>query len=152
MSLMKTYSELIKLKTFEERFRYLQTASRVGDPTFGSDRYLNQSLYTSPEWAEVKNEIIIRDNACDLAMPGYEIRGKVILKDGREFKKAGIIIVHHINPLTKQDILNRDPKIFDPNNLICCSFKTHNAIHYGDLDSLPLPPRERTPHDTCPWR
>lgn len=149
---MKTYSELIKLPTFEERFEYLRTASRIGESTFGSDRYLNQMLYTSKLWDEVKTEIIIRDNACDLAMPGYDIRGKVILKDGREFKKAGMIIVHHINPITKQDILNRDPKVFDPENLICVSFKTHNAIHYGDLNSLTLPPKERTPNDTCPWR
>lgn len=149
---MKTYSELIKLPTFEERFEYLRTASRIGESTFGSDRYLNQMLYTSKLWDEVKTEIIIRDNACDLAMPGYDIRGKVLLKDGREFKKAGMIIVHHINPITKQDILNRDPKVFDPENLICVSFKTHNAIHYGDLNSLTLPPKERTPNDTCPWR
>jgi len=149
---MKTYSELVKLPTFEERFEYLRTASRIGESTFGSDRYLNQMLYTSKLWDEVKTEIIIRDNACDLAMPGYDIRGKVILKDGREFKKAGMIIVHHINPITKQDILNRDPKVFDPENLICVSFKTHNAIHYGDLNSLTLPPKERTPNDTCPWR
>lgn len=148
---MKTYSELIKLKTFEERFEYLRTASRVGEATFGSDRYLNQAVYTSSLWAEVKNEIIIRDNACDLAMPGYDIRGKVFI-NGKEYRKSGIIIVHHINPITKQDILNRDPKVFDPENLICCSFKTHNAIHYGDLDSLTLPPKERTPNDTCPWR
>lgn len=152
MNLMKTYSELIKLPTFEERFEYLRTASRIGESTFGSDRYLNQMLYTSKLWDEVKTEIIIRDNACDLAMPGYDIRGKVLLKDGREFKKAGMIIVHHINPITKQDILNRDPKVFDPENLICVSFKTHNAIHYGDLNSLTLPPKERTPNDTCPWR
>lgn len=149
---MKTYSELIKLKTFEERFEYLRTANRVGEATFGSDRYLNQVVYHSQDWFNTKNEIIIRDNACDLAMPGFDIRGKILLKDGREFKKAGIIIVHHINPLTKQDILDRSPKIFDPENLICCSFKTHNAIHYGDLNSLTLPPKERTPNDTCPWR
>lgn len=149
---MKTYSELIKLKTFEERFEYLRTANRVGEATFGSDRYLNQVVYHSQDWFSTKNEIILRDNACDLAMPGFDIRGKILLKDGREFKKAGIIIVHHINPLTKQDILDRSSKIFDPENLICCSFKTHNAIHYGDLNSLTLPPKERTPNDTCPWR
>lgn len=152
MKLMRTYSELIKLKTFEERFEYLKTASRIGESTFGFDRYVNQALYWSKDWEEIKNKIIIRDNACDLAMAGYDIRGKIILRDGREFKKAGRIIVHHINPLTKQDILDRSPKIFDPENLICCSFKTHNAIHFGDLNSLTLPPKERTLNDTCPWR
>ena len=149
---MKTYSELIKLKTFEERFEYLKMAGRLGEATFGHDRYLNQALYQSDEWKSIKNEVIIRDQACDLGLEGYEIRGKIILADGREFKKAGVIIVHHINPLTKQDILDRSDKIFDPENLITCSFATHNAIHFGSIDSVPLPPKERTPNDTCPWR
>lgn len=146
----KCYSELIKLKTFDERFEYLRTCSRIGESTFGSDRYLNQMMYTSSIWGSIRNEIIIRDNACDLAIPGYEIIGNVSI-NGKEYKKTGLIIIHHINPITKEDILNRDPKVFDPENLICCSFKTHNAIHFGDLDSLPTI-KERTPNDTCPWR
>ena len=149
---MKTYSELIKLKTFEERFKYLSLSGKVGEATFGHDRYLNQALYQSDFWAEVKNDIIIRDKACDLAMPGYEIIGQIILPDGRQFKKAGRIIVHHMNPITKEDILERNPKVYDPENLICCSFVTHNAIHFGDLYNIPTKPIERTMNDTCPWR
>lgn len=148
---MKTYSELIKLKTFEERFEFLRQKSRIGESTFGHDRYLNQALYHSDLWDEVKNEIIIRDNACDLAMPGYEITGTVWIK-GKEYKKGGVIIVHHIIPITKNDILARDPIVFDPENLICCSLQTHNAIHFGDERSLTKLPKERMPNDTCPWR
>lgn len=135
---MKTYSELIQLPTFEERYNYLRTGSLVGDITFGGGRWLNQTLYSSPEWKEFRREIILRDGACDLGMPDYEIHGRVI--------------VHHLNPITKEDILQRRRCVFDPENVICVSHNTHNAIHYGDENQLPQKPIIRRPNDTCPWR
>lgn len=135
----KCYSELIKLPTLIERYEYLRTYSKIGEETFGGQRILNQILYTSnPLWKSIRNKIIIRDGGFDLGLDDYIIQGK--------------IIVHHINPLTKEQILNYDPCIFDPENLICCSHNTHNAIHYGDRSLLPQDPIERRPNDTCPWR
>lgn len=134
----KTYHELSQLKTFEERFEYLRMDGRVGESTFGYDRYLNQMFYRTPEWKRARLDVILRDNSCDLGMSDREIHGKVL--------------IHHLNPITKQMILDRDPALFDPNNLICCSHMTHDAIHYGDGSMLPKNPIERTPNDTCPWK
>ena len=132
------YSELIKLKTFEDRFNYLKLDGVVCSPTFSFERYLNQVFYRSPEWRRVRNEIIIRDNGCDMALEDEPI--------------AGNIYVHHMNPITPDDIENRSRKLFDPENLICLSYDTHQAITYG----LDLPTRRqvitRAPNDTCPWR
>ena len=135
---IRTYSELIAIPTFEERFEYLKLNGSVGLETFGRDRYLNQILYNSPEWRRFRPEIIVRDNGCDLACEGYEIFGK--------------ILIHHINPITAQDILNRNPKVFDPENVITTVHNTHNAIHYGDENLLITAPIERSRNDTCPWR
>lgn len=137
--MIKTYHELITLPTFEERFEYLKLGSRVADPTFGSHRYLNQLLYRSPIWKHVRNEIIIRDNACDLAHPDYDLGSQSAY-------------IHHINPITIEDIMAERSIVFDHDNLITCSFQTHNAIHYGNKDGLPSLPTERRPNDTCPWR
>lgn len=135
---IRTYSEIITLKTYEERFDYLKIGGQVGQETFGYDRYLNQILYNTKQWKKFRREIIIRDNACDLACEGYEINYR--------------ILVHHINPITVEDIINRNPMIFDPENAITTTHRTHNAIHYGDKNLLVLQPMERTPNDTCPWR
>lgn len=135
---IKTYSELITLPTFEERFNYLKLGGIVGESTFGFDRYLNQNLYKSQEWKSVRNKVIIRDNGCDLACEGYEIYGKVL--------------IHHINPITVEDIINRNPIIFDLENLITTIHNTHNAIHYGDENLLIKGPIERTKNDTIPWK
>ena len=136
--MIKTYSEMILLPTFLERFKYLQIGGTVGAETFGFDRYLNQSLYRTAEWKRFRNEIIVRDNGCDLGCDDRTIYGK--------------ILVHHINPLTVEDIVNRHSCVFDPDNVICVSLDTHNAIHYGDEELLMLDPIERKPNDTCPWR
>lgn len=138
MKIIKTYSELITLQTFEDRFNYLQLRGEVGKSTFGHNRYLNQILYNSPEWRRFRNEIIIRDNGCDLAYDGYEIYGRAL--------------IHHINPITVEDIVNRNPMVFDPENVITTIHSTHNAIHYGDESLLPKSPIERKQNDTCPWR
>ena len=135
---IKTYSELITIPTFIERYRYLRIGGRVGKETFGYDRYLNQILYKSDEWKEFRRDIIIRDNACDLACEGYEMYGP--------------IMVHHIDPITVEDVLRRDPKIFDPENVVSTWLRTHNAIHYGDESLLALDPICRTPNDTCLWK
>ena len=135
---IRTYSELITIPTFEERFEYLQLKGSVGKDTFGYDRYLNQVLYRSPEWKRLRNQIIIRDCGCDLACEGYDIHSKVL--------------IHHLNPITVEDVLARSRKVFDPDNLVCVSHSTHNAIHYGDVDLLVIGPIIRTKNDTCPWR
>ena len=135
---IRTYSELITIPTYEERFEYLRCNSAVGKETFGFDRYLNQVLYNSMDWKRLRRQIIIRDNGCDLALEGYTIYGK--------------IIIHHINPISLDDIMKERSIVFDPENLVCVSFNTHNAIHYGDASLLPMGPIERTPNDTCPWR
>ena len=136
--IIRTYSELIQLKTFEERFEYLKLDGIVGRETFGFDRYLNQMFYSSIEWKRFRRDIILRDNGCDLAMPGLDIVGK--------------IFIHHLNPITKEDILNRTEYLMNPEFVICSSKLTHDAIHYGDSDLLPKGPIERKRNDTCPWR
>ena len=135
---IKTYSELITLPTFEERFEYLQLKGTVGQETFGFDRYLNQILYNSKEWKHLRNEIIVRDNGCDLALEGFEIHGR--------------ILIHHINPITIDDVIKRREMVFDPENLICVTHNTHNAIHYGDKSLLITGLIERRANDTCPWK
>lgn len=134
----KTYSELCEIKSFEERFEYLKLNGIVGTDTFGFNRYLNQILYRSSEWKKIRNKIIIRDNGCDLGVEGYDISGR--------------ILIHHINPITIEDVRNRNSIIFDLNNLITVSHNTHNAIHYGDKDLLITGPVERKLNDTCPWK
>lgn len=134
----RTYSELIEIPTFIERYRYLRLGGKVGKDTFGFDRYLNQILYKNSRWLYARDKVIIRDNGCDLGIPDREIHSR--------------IFVHHINPITKEDIINRDPKLFDMENLICTAKNTHDAIHYGDEGLLILEPIERSQNDTCPWR
>lgn len=136
-SKIRTYSELSKLKTFRARFDYLQLRGRVGEQTFGFDRYLNQVLYRSKRWLSTRDEVIVRDDGCDLGVLGFEIFDKVI--------------VHHLNPLTIEDIEDYNETIFDLNNLICTSHRTHMAIHYGDKSLLPKPLVERRPGDTTLW-
>ena len=136
--MMKSYSELIRIPSFEERFQYLRINGIVGEETFGCDRYLNQIFYKSEEWKRIRRRVIIRDNGYDLAWDEYEIKG--------------IIIIHHINPITKEDILDRSSKLFDLENLICTSVNTHKAIHYGNEEMLPKKIVERTMNDTCPWK
>lgn len=136
--MLRTYSELITLPTFKERFQYLQLSGSVGVETFGYDRYLNQLFYRSPEWKRLRDEIIVRDNGCDLAMDGYDIYGR--------------IIIHHLNPIAKDDILNRTEYLLNPEFLICTTHITHNAIHYGDESLLIIEPIERSKNDTCPWK
>lgn len=135
---IRTYSELISLPTFEQRFNYLKLDGNVGVPTFGFDRYLNQMFYRTPEWRRTRNKIIVRDNGCDLAVDGYEIFGR--------------IYIHHMNPIDAGDIVNRSDYLLNPDFLICVTFDTHNAIHYGDSDLLLTGPVERRPNDTCPWK
>ena len=134
----RSYSELISLPTFLERYLYLRIGGIIGEETFGYDRYLNQTLYRSAEWKRFRRDMIIRDNGCDLAHDEYKITGNILL--------------HHINPITPKDVIRRDYKIFDPDNVICVSLNTHNAIHYGDESLLMLDPIVRTENDTCPWR
>ena len=135
---IKTYSELMSLSSFEDRYRYLKLDGVVGRETFGYDRYLNQILYTSDEWKAFRRKIIIRDNGCDLGCDGFEIPTR--------------ITIHHIDPITVDDVLKRHPKVFDPENVISVSHNTHMAIHYGDESLLITSPPERTANDTCPWR
>lgn len=136
---IKRYSELITLPTFEERYRYLRLQGKVGKETFGYDRYINQVLYQrDPRWRSVRDQVIVRDNGCDLGVEGYDIHGK--------------IIVHHMNPITLEDIEKETDFLFNPEYLICVTHMTHNAIHYGDENLLPKAPIERTPFDTCPWK
>ena len=135
----RSYSELIALPTFEERYRYLRLDGRVGEETFGFDRYMNQKFYqTDALWRSLRQRIIIRDNGCDLGVEGREIHGR--------------IIIHHINPITIDDILRRSDLLYDPENLICTIKNTHDAIHYGDEKLLFSEPIIRTKNDTCPWR
>lgn len=135
---IKTYSELLSLKSFEERFEYLKVSSIVGDETFGSKRWLNQKFYHSSEYLRFRRQIILRDNGCDLGIDGFTIYGP--------------IIVHHINPITYDDILNRNPCIIDPDNAICVSIETHRAIHYSDISIVQTGPIIRQKNDTCPWK
>jgi hypothetical protein len=134
----KSYLELITFETFQERFNYLRIRGFVGRETFGRDRYINQALYSSPEWKEFRREVIIRDNGCDLGIEGHEIFNR--------------ILIHHINPISLDNIINRDYSVFSMDNVICVSHETHNAIHYGDQQYLSTVPVERKPGDTCPWK
>lgn len=135
--MIRTYSELSELSTFEERFQYLRLDGSVGKETFGFDRYLNQVFYRSQKWKSVRDKVIIRDNGCDLGMNGYTIYGR--------------IIIHHMNPLTIEDIEKESKFLLDPEFLICTVHHTHNAIHYGDESLLMKAPIERKENDTCPW-
>lgn len=136
---IKTYSELIKLNSFEERYKYLKLEGKVGEDTFGFDRYLNQIFYKTDEWKSVRDYVISRDNGCDLGMSDREI-------------KFGKILVHHMNPITKEDILNRSDMLLNPEYLITTTKNTHDAIHYGSDDLLYQDPIERYKNDTCPWK
>lgn len=133
-----TYSNLIQIPTFEDRYRYLRLGGTVGLATFGMERYLNQVFYNTDEWKQIRRYIIVRDLGCDLGIPDREIQS--------------LIFVHHMNPITKDDIVKRSKFLLDPEYLICCSKNTHTAIHYGDESLLVLPFVERTPYDTCPWK
>lgn len=135
---IRTYSELARLPTFEERFEYLKLSGEVGADTFGFDRYLNQIFYRSAEWKRVRDMVIIRDNGCDLGMEGNEIFGRVL--------------IHHMNPVSIDDIKNRSQILLDPEYLISVSHRTHNAIHYGDTELITSKFVERRPNDTCPWK
>lgn len=135
---MRTYEELKRLVTLRERFDYLKLDGVVGEATFGYDRWLNQKFYTSEKWKQVRNQVILRDNGCDLGVEGYTIVHR--------------IYIHHMNPITVEDLLNwNEAALLDPNVLICVSELTHNALHYGDASMLPADPVERRPFDTCPW-
>lgn len=134
----RTYTELSKLPTFKERFEYLRLDGAVGEATFGYDRYLNQVFYRSQVWKRVRDTVIVRDNGCDLGILGHEIYDK--------------IIIHHMNPITIQDIERESEFLLNPEYLICVTHNTHNAIHYGDTNLLIDEPIIRTPFDTCPWR
>lgn len=134
---MKSYTELLEIENYIDRYNYLKLGGKVGYKTFGYERYLNQILYTSNKWRNIRNEIIIRDNGNDLGIEGYPIKGAVY--------------IHHMNPLTKEQIENNDPIMFDPNNLICVSFITHQAIHYGNEDLLPTIYVPRSKDDTKLW-
>lgn len=135
---IKTYSELVKFNTFEERYNYLRLDGAVGKETFGFDRYLNQLFYKSKEWLDLRDYVIIRDNGCDLGIEDRMIHGR--------------IIVHHMNPISKEDILQRSEFLLNPEYLICTVKNTHDAIHYSDEDILIKNPVERRKNDTCPWR
>lgn len=136
--MIRTYSELIKLKTFKDRFEYLKLDGIVGEETFGFDRYMNQIFYKSREWTSVRQSVIIRDNGCDLGVEGYEIHGK--------------ILIHHMNPINLSDIVHKTDELLNPDYLITTVLSTHNAIHYGDASLLPILPIERRANDTCPWK
>lgn len=136
--MIKTYYELTRFKTLEERYRYLRIGGRVGEETFGFDRWMNQVFYKDPRWRDIRDEVITRDNGCDLGLEGYDIHGK--------------IFVHHMNPVTKDDILHNFDSLLNPEFLISTSKRTHDAIHYGNEDLLPQSPVVRTRNDTCPWK
>ena len=136
--IIRCYSELKRLVTFEDRFRYLQLHGKVGADTFGFDRVFNQMFYRSKEWKQLRHRLITRDLGCDLGVPDYDIHGA--------------IYIHHMNPITVEDIDKRTDILLNPEFLICTSFNTHNAIHYGDESLLPKPLVERGPNDTCPWK
>lgn len=138
MSIIKCYSELIRLPTFQERYEYLRLNGNVGKETFGFDRYMNQAFYKSPEWRRVRDIVITRDYGCDLGITGREIYGK--------------ILIHHMNPVLPEDIRDRNEMILNPEYLITTMHDTHLAIHYGDEHMLLQEPIERVPGDTCPWR
>ena len=137
--MIRTYRELIRIPTFEERFKYLRLSGTVGQSTFGYDRYINQMLYNSKEWKQLRDYIIVRDKACDLACEGYELPSD--------------ITIHHLNPITLEDIESQSDKVWNPDFLVCtAAHTTHKAIHYGDASLLPKTPIQRRPNDVCPWR
>ena len=138
MTIIRTYSELVTLPTFEERFEYLQLNGIVGEETFGFDRYINQNFYRSREWKQVRDQVIIRDCGCDLGVEGYDIRGK--------------ILIHHMNPISVRDIQEVSDYLMNPDYLITTTLSTHNAIHYGDKNLLVTAPIVRTANDMCPWK
>nr|DAI36653.1 MAG TPA: HNH endonuclease bacteriophage, HNH Endonuclease, DNA.52A [Caudoviricetes sp.] len=139
LSRIRTYSELSRIESFEDRYDYLRLNQDPGDRTFGFERYLNQTFYHSTEWRQARQKVILRDDACDLGVPGHDIYDK--------------ILVHHMNPIRPEDLEGGfNPDILDPEYLICVRHDTHNAIHFGDASLLPKPPVERTPNDTIPWR
>lgn len=138
MTGIRTYSELAHLSTFEERYQYLRLSGVVGKDTFGFDRYLNQNFYRSAAWKRVRDQVIIRDDGCDLGIEDQIIHGK--------------ILIHHMNPITDKDILDLTDFLLNPEYLICVSHATHNAIHYGDEDQLLKLPTARFKNDTCPWK
>lgn len=135
----KSYRELSDISDYVKRFEYLKIGGTIGELTFSGHRYLNQKFYTSdPQWLKVKQQVILRDDGCDMGHPDFPIYGK--------------ILIHHINPITIEDLIQRNSCIFDLDNLVCVSLNTHNAIHYGNSSILKLPPVERRANDTCPWR
>ena len=134
----KTYSELLQLKTFKERYEYLRLDGLIGEETFGFDRYMNQKFYKSKEWKRIRDQVIVRDNGCDLGVEGYEIGGR--------------ILIHHMNPILLKDIQTLSEFLLNPEYLICTTLDTHNAIHYGNSNLLVIEHIERTKNDTCPWR
>ena len=136
--IIRRYKELSRIDNYEERFRYLKLVGQVGESTFGFDRYLNQIVYSSKRWKQVRNAVIIRDEGRDMGAEGYEIQGR--------------IVIHHMNPISIEDAEKDSDFIYDPEFLICVSPITHNAIHYGDESLLPKVPVERFPNDMCPWR
>lgn len=138
MGIIRTYSELIRLPTHEERFNYLRLDGVVGAETFGFDRHINQKFYKDPAWLKVRQDVIVRDNACDLGVDGYEIHKK--------------ILVHHMNAITIKDIIERSEFLLNPEYLICTTKNTHDAIHYGSEDLLFKLPIDRRPNDTVPWK
>lgn len=138
MTMMKSYSELIKLPTYKDRFEYLYLGGKVGSETFGSDRYLNQFFYVTEAWKEARRKAIIRDNGCDMALQGEDI--------------SASFIVHHINPITLEMILNRDPMVLDLENLITVTDSTHRGIHYGTNNLMVLERSPRSQGDTCLWK
>lgn len=137
MTTTRSYKELVRLPTFNERYRYLALRGTVGEPTFGSERYVNQRFYRSRQWQLIRDQVILRDNGCDLGIDGRDIFDR--------------IYIHHINPMTAQSIREADESILDPDNLICVTLQTHNAIHYGDEHQLAQPYVERSPGDTTLW-
>lgn len=136
--IIRCYKELSRIDNYEERFRYLKLVGQVGESTFGFDRYLNQIVYSSKRWKQVRNAVIIRDEGRDMGVEGYDIQGR--------------IVIHHMNPISIEDAEKDRDFIYDPEFLICVSPITHNAIHYGDESLLPKRPVDRFPNDMCPWR
>ena len=136
--MIRTYTELVTLNSFADRYRYLQLYGSVGEETFGFDRFINQNFYKSQEWKSIRDFVIVRDNGCDLGVDGYEIHGN--------------IYIHHMNPIMLKDIIHQSEFLLDPEYLISTTFNTHNAIHYGDENSIIKDPIVRSKNDTCPWR
>ena len=134
---MRTYTELLRIPLYEDRFEYLKLDGIVAEDTFGFDRWLNQHFYHSSEWKRVRDQVIVRDKGCDLASQGHEI--------------GGLIVIHHMNPIRLEDLIHGNLDVINPEYLVCVSRRTHNAIHYGDRSLLPPPLIQRSRFDTCPW-